>query len=240
MAHITEPSDLAEDEIEEIEKLSMRWMYQAVLDFGFTTWDIFRQSTDDVQDVAEDITRELLDSLSGYKINQRIFGNVDYRKACYVLLPEQTIREALFVDSKAEKSQRTGTMQMSQLSMRVKQHRGGEGLDEPGLLPPISVYNGLQFLTTTMLLHYYYQDDPVGNHFLETVTLAAVPNGALQTRYNPDADDSIWLAGRNAPTLGEDFRVRLSFEKLKQKASWRVQRVRYHHAAGTFTSIWEE
>lgn len=220
MAHIKEPAELTIDEIENIEKLSMRWMYQAVLDFGFTTWDIFRQSTDNVQNVAEDITRELLDSLSGYKINQRIYGNVDYRKARYVLLPNQTFREALFVDSKGEKERNTGTMQMSQLSMRVKQHRGGQLIDEPGLLSRISDYNGLQFLTTTMLLHYHYQDDAVGNHFLESVTLAAVPNGALQALYNPDADDSIWLAGRNAPTLGEDFRVRLSFNKLKEKTSW--------------------
>ena len=39
------------------------------------------------------------------------------------------------------------------------------------------------------------------------------------------ASDSVWLAGRNAPTLGEDFRVRLSYERLREKASWRVQEI---------------
>ncbi len=240
MNHIKEASVLTPNEIEEVEKLSLRWMYQAVLDFGFTAWDIFRQSPDDVKDVAEDITRELLDALSGYRINQRILGNVDYRKSRYVLLPHQTVRQALFVDSKAEQSRDTGTMQMSQLSMRVRQRRAGVVLDEPGMLPNVSVYSSTQFLTTTMLLHYFYQDDPAGNHFLETVTLAAVPNGVLQDKYNPDADDTIWLAGRNAPSLEEDFRVRLSFDKLKQKAAWRVQHVHYVHATKSVISEWEE
>ncbi len=240
MSHIKEASDLTPDEVEEIEKLSLRWMYQAVLDFGFTAWDIFRQSPDDVKDVAEDITRELLDALSGYRINQRILGNVDYRKARYVLLPHQTVRQALFVDSKAEKSRNTGTMQMSQLSLRVRQRRAGAVIDEQGMLPNISVYGATQFLTTTMLLHYFYQDDVVGNHFLETITLAAVPNGVLQGKYNPDEDDMIWLAGRNAPTLGEDFRVRLSFDRLKQKEGWRVQHIHYIHTTSTVESTWEE
>lgn len=215
MSHIKEAADLTPDEIEEVEKLSLRWMYQAVLDFGFTAWDIFRQSPDDGKDVAEDITRELLDALSGYRIHQRILGSVDYRKARYVLMPHQTIRQALFVDSKAEKTRNTGTMQMSQLSLHVRQKRAGIVRDEPGMLPNISIYGATQFLTTTMLLHYSYQDDPIGNHFLETITRAAVPNGLLQNKYNPDEEDTIWLAGRNAPTLGEDFRVRLSFDRLK-------------------------
>ncbi|HUT55452.1 MAG TPA: SfiI family type II restriction endonuclease [bacterium] len=31
------------------------------------------------------------------------------------------------------------------------------------------------------------------------------------------------MAGRNAPSRGEEFRVRLSFARLKRKADWRVQ-----------------
>ncbi|WP_448543347.1 SfiI family type II restriction endonuclease [Roseiflexus sp.] len=38
---------------------------------------------------------------------------------------------------------------------------------------------------------------------------------------NPN--DTIWLAGRDAPTRNEKFRVRLSFDRLKRKATWRVQ-----------------
>ena len=80
---------------------------------------IFLKSPDNVQDIAEDITRELLDRLSGFNVPQRIYGTVDYKKARYVILPDQTIRQALFIDSKAEKTNRTATIQMSQTSLWV-------------------------------------------------------------------------------------------------------------------------
>ncbi|MDQ3563724.1 MAG: SfiI family type II restriction endonuclease [Pseudomonadota bacterium] len=54
-----------------------------------------------------------------------------------------------------------------------------------------------------------------------------MPNGRLQDRYNPDHVETIWMAGRNAPSRGEDFRVRLSFSALGEKARWRVQTIEY-------------
>jgi hypothetical protein len=47
----------------------------------------------------------------------------------------------------------------------------------------------------------------------------------LQSLYNPDAYNTIFIAGHDAPTLGEEFRVRLSFSRLKAKAGWRVQKI---------------
>ena len=60
---------------------------------------------------------------------------------------------------------------------------------------------------------------------MRRIIVACIPNGILQDRYNPSATDGIWLAGRNAPTLGEDFRVRLSYKLLRSKAAWRVQEI---------------
>ena len=232
-------SALNDDVIENIEKLTLRWIFQAVLDFKMESHLIFLKSPDDVKDVAEDITRELLDRLPGYNVPQRIFGTVDYKKARYIILPDQTVRQALFVDSKAEKENRTATIQMSQTSMCIKQLRAGVETDEKGLLPEISDYSERQYLTTTALLHFMYED--IGDiHHLREVTLAVIPNGKLQDKYNPTPDDTIWLAGRNAPTLGEDFRVRLSFEKLKAKAAWRVQKIQYDESANTCSGIWNE
>ena len=93
-------SNLASDEIEEIEKLTLRWVFQAVLDFGMEAHEIFLRSPDNVKDIAEDITRELLDRLPGFNVQQRIYGNVDYKRARYIILPEKTVRQALFIDSK--------------------------------------------------------------------------------------------------------------------------------------------
>lgn len=231
---------LSQDDIESIEKLTLRWMFQATLDFGMAAHEIFLRSPDDVKDVAEDITRELLDRLPGHNVQQRIFGTVDYKKARYIILPNQAVRQALFIDSKAEKESRTATIQMSQTSMWIKQHRGGAAVSEKGLLPEISEYENKQFLTTTALIHYHYSDDPLGKHHLSKATLVAVPNGLLQDKYNPNPNDTIWRAGRNAPTLGEDFRVRVSFDALAAKANWRIQTINYNEAVSICNGTWKD
>jgi hypothetical protein len=221
-----DPSNLDSEEIEEIEALTLRWIFHAILDFGIEAYEVFFHSPDNVKDIAEDITRELLDRLPGFNVQQRVYGTVDYKRARYIILPEKTVRQALFIDSKAEKENRSATLQMSQTSMSVKQWRQGSALDEKGFLPEISTYGEKNYLTTTCLVHFMYKGEK-NNYHLKEVTIAAIPNGRLQDKYNPNVNDGIWLAGRNAPTLGEDFRVRLSFAKLKQKASWRVQTVHY-------------
>jgi len=63
-------------------------------------------------------------------VQQRVYGTVDYKKARYVILPEQTVRQALFIDSKAEKENRSATIQMSQTSMWVRQRRSGAEVNE--------------------------------------------------------------------------------------------------------------
>jgi type II restriction enzyme SfiI len=143
------PSALSLNEIEGIEKLTLRWLFQAVIDFGMEAHEIFLRSPDDVKDVAEDVTRELLDRLPGFNVQQRIFGTVDYKRARYIITSEQITRQALFVDSKAEKTGRTATIQMSQTSMSVRQRRSRLEVDEKGFLPEISEYSGEEYLTTT-------------------------------------------------------------------------------------------
>ena len=234
------PSNLTLSEIEQIEKFTLRWLFQSVIDFGSEAHSIFLNSPDEVKDVAEDVTRELLDRLPGFNVRQRIFGTVDYKRARYVILPEQITKQALFVDSKAEKANSSGTIQMSQTSMCVRQRRSGAEIDTKGFLPEISEYSSEEYLTTTALVHYKYGDNTHDNHLLNEVTLAIIPNGKLQDMYNPNVDDNIWNAGRDAPTLGEDFRVRLNFRKLKAKSAWRVQRVYYEAHTGNCTGKWDQ
>lgn len=112
-------------------------------------------------------------------------------------------------------------------------------MEEPGRLPTVSVYANKRYLTTTALLHFKYQDVE-NQHLLEEITIACVPSGLLQDHYNPTAEDTIWLAGRNAPTLEEDFRVRLSFDKLSQKAAWRIQRISYNPQSGQCGGTWRD
>ncbi len=232
-------SNLTAEEIENVERLTLRWICQALVDFGSQPWEIFAQSPDKPGDIAEDITREALDSLPGYNIRQRILGTVDYRKARYIILPDTTLRQALFVDSKAEKTGHTATLQMSQISLTVRQRRAGDEIAERGSLPTVLAVGAEQYLVTTMLLHFGYEQRD-NEHRLECIKVCAIPNGALQETYNPSPDDTIWLVGRNAPSLGEDFRVRLSFSRLRGKARWRVQQANYEPRSGALVFNWEE
>lgn len=210
--------------LEAIEKATLRLVVQAIFDFKNTAVDIFRKESDLVADIGEDLTREALDRMGVSRIEQRLFGKTDYKRARYIFHPDYAIKQALFVDSKAEKisGQGTATLQTSQFSMTVKQHRTKKEVNVPGKLPKTAEIGEHSFLTTTVFVKYNYAVYQTANS-LKSITVAALPNGMLQNSYNPTANDTIFIAGRDSPKRGEEFRVRLSFSKLKQKANWRVQ-----------------
>ena len=213
------------DELERLERTALEMVVQALTDFGPQAETIFREETDLPQDIAEDVTREAVDAMGLPSIGHRLYGKVDFKKAIYVFLPVAK-PVALMLDAKAEKpnGNRTATIQMSQTSMRVKMVRGGALVDEPGLIDPVISRSGREFQVVTMIAKYVYTESN-GGHGLQRIIVACIPNGRLQRRYNPSADDTIWLAGRNAPTRGEDFRVRLSYARLRGKAPWRVREI---------------
>lgn len=213
------------DTLEEIEKASLRMVTYAIYDFKDEAAEIFAKEPDLPSDIGEDITREALDKMGMSRIPKRLFGKMDYKQARYIFHPEYTVKQALFTDSKAEKVEgaKTATIQTSQTSMIIRQVRRGESVEEPGGLPPIIRNAEGAFLVTTVFVKYNYVEED-GNR-LHSITTACLPNGLLQERYNPSPRDTIWRAGRNAPTRGEAFRVRISFHRLKQKATWRVQRI---------------
>ncbi|SRR6266508_1390017 len=161
------------------------------------------------------------------KIDERLFGKIDYKRARYVFHPDYAVRQALFVDSKAEafSGRATATLRTAQTSMRIRHVRSGRNIDETGKLPTVLETSAGKFLITTIFVKYNYRGLAPGKYELADITVAALPNGMLQEVYNPTADATIWRAGRNAPTRGEPFRVRLVFRLLEQKKGWRVQTI---------------
>lgn len=225
-----EPESLIGDfeTVERIEKSTLRLVTQAILDFADDAKDIFLNETDSVADIGEDVTREALDRLGTSVMRVRLYGNVDYKRARYVFHPDYAVRQALFVDSKAEKVGGAGTItiQTAQTSMRIRQIRAGSEVDEPGTLPKILRTQAIDFITTTIFVKYNYSASPDDELVrLDSITICCLPNGILQPQYNPDASRTIWLAGRNAPTRGEPIRVRLSLRRLQDIAGWRVQTI---------------
>jgi len=212
--------------LEGIEKGSMRLVAQALYDFRDTAAEIFRREPDLAQDIGEDITREALDRMGMSKVDTRLYGKMDYKRARYVFNRDYAILQALFVDSKAEKiaGQATATLQTSQTSMIIRQIRREQEVSIPGKLPKIIETEKGKCLTTTIFVKFNYNTNNNDNK-LVSIKIAALPNGFLQERYNPNTNDTIWRAGRDAPTLGEEFRVRLAFDKLKKKMNWRIQTI---------------
>ena len=225
-----EPQSLSSDLglLEEVEKATLRMVAQAIYDFRNEAREFFIHETDLVADIGEDITREAMDRMGTSTIPVRLFGKIDYKRARYVFHPEYSVRQALFVDSKAEKVEGAGTVtiQTAQTSMNIMQMRAGAAVDEPGALPQILSVQDTDYLVTTVFVKYNYTEIPeTSEKSLESISVTCLPNGMLQERYNPSPEQTFWLAGRNAPSRGEAFRARIGLSMLKRLAQWRVQRI---------------
>ncbi len=212
------------DLVEAIEKVTLRLVAQSLSNMRVEIYVSFATETDLVADIGEDLTREALDRVGTSIIPVRLFGKIDYKRSRYLFLPELAVRQALFVDSKAEKGSVVARIQPDQTSMRIKQIRTGMVIDEQGGLPLMIPHDDGVLLTTTVFVKYSYSVK-AGRNELKTINAIALPSGLLQSRYNPTPDDSIWNAGPNAPSRGEKFRARISLSKLKAKARWRVQTI---------------
>ena len=67
---------------------------------------------------------------------------------------------------------------------------------------------------------------PCGNSYeLKEVIVFCIPSGELQADYNPNEHKGFWRAGRNAPSRGEEFRVRVKLNELKESGDWRVVKI---------------
>jgi hypothetical protein len=217
------PADLRRtpDRLEEIEKASTRLVAQAIFEIREEAARIFAVEKDLAQDIAEDLTREALDKLGVSRMDLRLFGKIDYKRARYLFHPDYAVRQALLVDSKAEKEHGTATLQTAQTSLHIRHIRATVPVDILGTLPSVIQSDKGDCITTSIIVKYEYTNAPT--NALVGITVAAIPNGFLQDKYNPTVAQTIWRAGRNAPTLREGFRVRLVFQKLKDITRWRVQ-----------------
>ena len=213
------------EEIEYLEQSVMSLVVQAMRDYWDEAVTIFQEETDQPQDIAEDLTREAIATMGVSGTQDRLYGKVDVKKAIYAFLPDAT-PVALMLDAKAEKDNgnRTATIQMSQTSMRVRLKRQGANLDESGKLETTIQRGKRIYRVVTIIAKFVYEEDST-NRKLHRIIVACIPSGDLQDTYNPTASDTIWLVGRDAPTLGEDFRVRISYAKLAKKAAWRIQHI---------------
>lgn len=214
------------DDLERLERTTFEMVVQALTNYLPTAVGIFREETDSPQDIAEDVMREAIEEMGMSGIQERLYGKVDYKKAIYVFVPEaQPV--ALMLDAKAEKGNGSATIQMSQTSMTVRyvNQKTGQPVEHQGKLLQDIERGGNRLYVVSIIAKYVYSESAT-SHQLEKIIVACIPNGKLQDSYNPVATDTIWRAGRHAPSHGEDFRVRLSYKRLQEKAAWRVREIK--------------
>lgn len=240
--------ELNPDEIETIEKISLRLVVQAILTFGTQAWLEFRDSPDKPQDIAQDILRDALDELAGFSRRQRVLGTVDYRRSRWLPTPFGLVPQAIYVDAKASQESYRINLQLSQISMRpIYWDRASKQPveREPGIPTTyrFSFANEQtrEAITTTIFVHMVYKEKAAGKgrpvRLLTDARVVAIPNGKLEHRYAPSADDTIWRAGKHSPGRGEEPRTRISITALQRKALWRVQHIKWD-ARGKVSCSW--
>jgi hypothetical protein len=251
---VVDPSELAADTqaLEELEKNTINTIvdamdeYKNIAALAFkraddiypheifhdpNTQGYYRALADVGRAIGEDVTEMALDSEGIISERVPLSGRTDHKMVRTVPHPDKPRRrygQALMVDSKAEKEDGTSTIQRSQTSLdiRFKNTRKDKSYDESGNLPKVINSPGGPLIPTTVLVKYKYDAERVEDMSLEKIIVSCIPHGYLQNRYNKNVDDGqIWRVGRDSPKHDENFRVRLRYDGLKKKASWRVQQL---------------
>ena len=163
------------DQIERLEEVTQSMVIQALSDYKDKAVEIFRNETDKAQDLAEDVTREAIDEMRLPRIDIRLYGKVDVKKAIYAFLPD-AIPVALMLDAKTEEhNDTTATIQMGQTSMRVRMIQKKKPIGEAGLLTTTIESEGRALQTVTILAKYVYHGLKPG-YGLDKILVVCLPN----------------------------------------------------------------
>ena len=175
------------EQLEEIEKASLRMVVQAIFDYRASAEEIFREESDLVADIGEDITREALDKMGMSRIDQRLFGKMDYKQARYLFHPEYAVRQV----------------------------RSGQSFDIPGTLPAVLSLSEWDFITTTIFVKYNYSVLTQKMYSLDSITVAALPNGLLQLMLRSQSMKTHWFQlTQGIESLSQGREIQVGFERI--------------------------
>ena len=243
---------LSSDQLEEIEKQTLRTLVQALQQYSSEAKDIFDNteapSQNEVIVLAEDLTQYALEVAEIYPINKRFAGFIDYKRARWLPTPYGLIPQVLLVDAKASKEGNRDTLQRSQLPMdadfrvrsQVHSMKAGVPLHQvlDGINGPVTA------VTTTSLVHFYYEDvqhNLTGKYRnLIAIYVLAIPHGSLKSKYNPDPDTTFFGQGKHSSAREEEPRIRVYFDRLRHACPWRLQELRYVEGEPYTQPFWRD
>ncbi len=247
--------ELTLDQIELIEKQTLRTIVQAVQQYSREAKQIFEttaaDSAGEIIVLAEDLTQYALEVAEFYPINKRFAGFIDYKRARWLPTPYGLIPQALLVDAKASKENFRETLQRSQLPMdaEFKKKTTGDIVHLSAGVPPhlpIVATNGAELpaISTSIFVHFHYKDAPpdTGLHReLKGIYVLSIPHGVLKDRYNPSPDKTIFGEGKHSPARAEDARIRVYYKSLRTARPWRLQELLYAGGSNGYTyPLWRD
>lgn len=228
------------DQLEELEKQSLFAIVHALQQYSAEAKRIF-DNTPVLEDseivvLAEDIVQYAIEVAEVYPINFRFAGFTDYKRIRWMSTSLGVIPQVLLVDAKASTEKSRASLQRSQLCMRADWEVNGRHLQmEPGIPPDWALPtrpNALNAVTTSIFVHLRYRVvGPQDNRRRELLDMYALclPHARLKMRYNPDAQTSFWIKGRESDggAVPENPRIRVSFKQLQDACRWRLQQLTY-------------
>ena len=252
----TDYTTLSLDELELLEKQTLRTVVQAVQQYSREARSIFETtyaaSDQEVIVLGEDLVQYALEVAEVYPIDKRFAGFIDYKRVRWLPLTFGLIPQVLLVDAKASTENNRETLQQSQLPMDASWtlSRGNRRSQVASLLAgvipgmPLTTASGavLQAVTTTIFIHWYYSKEPAPGKLrqLKAVYIFAAPHALLKPRYNPDPDHTIFGEGKHSPGRAEVPRVRIYYRLLKKAKPWRLQELTYVAGEEYTVPLWRD
>lgn len=241
---------LTDDEIEAVEKQTLRMIVQALQEYSREARDIFESthatSKGEVIVLAEDLVQYALEVAETYPINRRFAGFIDYKRIRWIPTPYGLLPQALLVDAKASTENNRDTLQQSQLPMDADFESDGVVHSMKAGFPPhmdVEAMGGtLHAVTTSIFIHFHYEelDSKVAPfRTLKSIYVLALPHARLKKKYNPNAQTTFFGQGKHSPARQEIPRIRVYFTRLRAMCPWRLQQLKYE--TGPYTeAVWRD
>ncbi len=233
---------LAPDDVEAIEKTTLRVIVQALQEYSREAREIFEAteapSENEVIVLAEDLVQYSLEVAECYPINKRFAGFIDYKRVRWLAMPFGLFPQVLLVDAKASTENNRETLQQSQLPLDAEFLSKGTPVKLAAGIPPhmlVEASGGetVKAITTSVFIHFHYKDlasKRAPYRRLRSIFALSIPHQCLKPKYNPDAAISFFGQGKHSPSRGEVPRIRVYFSRLRKMCPWRLQELGY--AAG--------
>jgi hypothetical protein len=244
-------SKLTDDQIELIEKQSLRVVVQAIQEYSREAKEIFdntnASSGSEVIVLAEDLVQYALEVAETYPINKRFAGFIDYKRVRWLPSPFGLFPQVLLVDAKASTENNRDTLQQSQLPLDADFLSNGQPYSMKAGVPPHMEICGhagsvLKAITTSLFVHFYYEDvssSSVPYRKLKAIYALAIPHARLKSRYNPSANKTFFGQGKHSPARKEVPRIRVYFSRLQDMCPWRFQKLVFS-GAGYAKAVWQD